>query len=239
MTATSETGWCECDESPTDCAFDDGERTAEAIEPNGANRDEARRIETKRDGARCEMTTDGDSDPDTDSQSESSSGSEPDPSSNPVTLRPATSEDGEALVEVHVASIRELGPAAYDPEQVEAWAANKRPDRYPLEDESTRAVVADRESHGIVGFGWVDLEAGEVTAVYVHPDHARQGVGRSILEYLETAAREAGLESLGLTASVNAARFYERVGYEPVEHVDHDINGERLECVRMRTELDD
>lgn len=193
------------------------------------------------------MTTDGDadadpgsdSDPDNDSESESASGSEPEPTSNSVTLRLATPADGEALVEVHVASIRELGPAAYDPEQVEAWAANKRPDRYPLEDESTHAVVAeaDRESDDIVGFGWVDLEAGEVTAVYVHPDHARQGVGRAILEHLETAAREAGLESLGLTASVNAAPFYERFGYEPVEHVDHDINGERLECVRMRTEL--
>lgn len=175
------------------------------------------------------MTTDPDSNSNFDSDS--------DPTPSPVTIRLATPADGEALVEVHVASIRELGPAAYDPEQVEAWAANKRPDRYPLGDESTHAVVA--ESDEIVGFGWVDLEAGEVTAVYVHPDHARQGVGRAILEHLETAAREAGLESLGLTASVNAARFYERFGYEPVERVDHDINGEILECVRMRTELED
>ncbi|MCU4743917.1 GNAT family N-acetyltransferase [Halobacteria archaeon AArc-m2/3/4] len=178
-----------------------------------------------------------DSAPNPGSDSYSDSDSDPDP----IPLRPATPADGEALVEVHVASIRELGPAGYDPEQVEAWAANKRPDRYPLGDESTHAVVAEAgpESDEIAGFGWVDLEAGEVTAVYVHPDHARRGVGGTILEHLETAAREAGLESLGLTASVNAAPFYERFGYEPVEHVDHDINGEILECVRMRTALED
>lgn len=162
-----------------------------------------------------------------------------------IALRPATPADGEAIVDVHVASIRGLGPDAYDPAQVAAWAANKRPERYPLESDSTRAIVAELEAgdetedaNPIVGFGWIDLESGEVTAVYVHPDYARRGVGRTILERLEAVARTAGLETLTLTASLNAVPFYERRGYERVERIEHETGGETLECVRMRRELD-
>ena len=169
-----------------------------------------------------------------------------------VRLRPARADDGEAIVDVHVASIRELGKEAYDPDQVDAWASNKHPGRYPLEDETVHTVVAERRTSGtgetdepeadatrLAGFGWVDLEKGEITAVYVHPEDTHRGVGRKVVGELERAARAAGLESLFLYASLNAREFYERLGYDVHSVIEQEIWGERLESVRMRKRLEE
>ncbi|WP_436348045.1 GNAT family N-acetyltransferase [Natronorubrum sp. FCH18a] len=165
-----------------------------------------------------------------------------------VTLREATSADAESIGDTHAASIRALGPDAYDERQVRAWLSNVPPDRYPLEDPDHHVVVAELEDGDdeIVGFGVLDYDSdgrddrstGEIGAVYVHPDHVREGVGRAILAALESAARDAGLETLVLTASRNAIDFYRRQGYEEIETVSLEMaEGVRLECLRMRTAL--
>ncbi|MCU4751107.1 GNAT family N-acetyltransferase [Halobacteria archaeon AArc-curdl1] len=154
-----------------------------------------------------------------------------------VTVRPAQPTDGEALVAVHVAAIRELGSSAYDDEQIEAWAAKKDPSGYPVEEETAHFVVATRDDD-VVGFGHLALDAAEIRAVYVHPDHARDGVGTTILEHLERTALDAGLEDLSLLASKNAVEFYERHGWTSGEWVDHEsTGGVTLECLWMEKSL--
>ncbi|WP_126662456.1 GNAT family N-acetyltransferase [Haloterrigena salifodinae] len=163
-----------------------------------------------------------------------------------LSLREATSADAASIAAVHEASICVLGSDGYDDEQVQAWLSNVHPERYPLEQDGFRVVVADHEADGVVGFGLLDCEpagrddpsTGEIGAVYVHPDYARQGIGRAILETLESAARDAGLEALVLTASRNAVGFYERQGYAGVETVRLEMeDGVALACLEMRRQL--
>lgn len=154
-----------------------------------------------------------------------------------ATIRRARPEDAPAMLEIHQASIRELGAERYDEEQVEAWAStDEGADRYPIEDDDHLVVVAERDG-AIVGFGGLNLAAAEVGAVYVHPDHAREGVGSRILEHLEAEARERGIGALTLRASLPGVPFYERAGYERVERVTHETGGVEIECVDMRKEL--
>lgn len=155
-----------------------------------------------------------------------------------VSIRPATPADGTAVARLHEAAIRERGPAAYDEAQVEAWAANKDPDRYPIDDPDSHFVVAARVGT-IVGFGELVPDEREVRAVYVHPNHADDGVGTAILDHLEETAREEGIERLELLSSKNAVGFYEHRGWEPVEAVDHEsTGGVVLECTRLAKRLD-
>ncbi|GAB3682129.1 GNAT family N-acetyltransferase [Salinarchaeum chitinilyticum] len=99
----------------------------------------------------------------------------------------------------------------------------------------------------IAGFGDVRFDPpeylkepadGGVRAVYVHPDHAGEGIGTALLERLESTAREQGVESLGLQSSVNARTFYERHGYAVVESVTFQF-GDEVEgpAVEMRKDL--
>ncbi|RQH01872.1 GNAT family N-acetyltransferase [Natrarchaeobius oligotrophus] len=163
-----------------------------------------------------------------------------------IRVREATPADAESVAAVHAASVRELASAAYDDEQLGAWLANVHPERYPIRetDDGLFVVVAERNGE-VVGFGWLDCESataddgvGEVVAVYVHPDHGREGIGAAILERLESIARAAGLEALELLASKNAIAFYREQGYDGRETVELELQeGVALEAIRMRTRL--
>ena len=149
-----------------------------------------------------------------------------------LSIRLARAADAEAIRNVHLASIRGLGTESYSDEQVEAWAHDRDPGKYPIEDADSTIFVAE-QGGSIVGFGWLsltpdeDFEAevdGKLSAIYVHPGFARQGVGTTIYQALETRAREEGLESLGLWASLNAVPFYERQGYSMVRELTYEFD---------------
>ncbi|WP_247003013.1 GNAT family N-acetyltransferase [Halosolutus gelatinilyticus] len=165
-----------------------------------------------------------------------------------VRVRSATLDDVASIADVHQAAILELGSEVYDEEQVRAWIANVHPERYPIDDRENgiHIVVAEREADDrVVGFGWLDRDSsdrpestGEVVAVYVHPEHTREGVGSTVLDRLEAVARDEGLEELVLAASKNAIDFYRRRGYEADETVALDMTDEvSLEALRMRKRL--
>ncbi|GAB2772009.1 GNAT superfamily N-acetyltransferase [Hymenobacter luteus] len=57
---------------------------------------------------------------------------------------------------------------------------------------------------------------GQVRFMAVHPAWQGRGVGRQVLEYLETAARSQGLREVVLHAREQAVPFYQRLGYAVV-----------------------
>lgn len=159
-----------------------------------------------------------------------------------VRVRHARPADAEAVCAVHGASVRELGPAAYDDEQVAAWDHDRDPADYAVTDPTATFVVAEEfgESAGVAPpdglLGFAELrpaggdyfervpdDYGEVRAVYVHPDVARRGVGTRLLDRVERSARRAGRRGLGLHASLNAVEFYERAGYDRLVELDHEF----------------
>jgi putative acetyltransferase len=148
-----------------------------------------------------------------------------------LSIRRARPEDAAAIRDVHVASIKGLGGQTYDEEQVTAWARDREPEDYPIGEPETAVFVASRRG-SIVGFGWLntapdpDFTAdvdGKLAALYVHPAVAREGVGTTLLQALETRAREAGCASLGLWASLNAVPFYEAKGYTTVRECEYEF----------------
>lgn len=135
-----------------------------------------------------------------------------------TTIRPATAADAPAIDAIQAATVREFGPRAYDDEVVESWATHgvdwdERSDRV--------VVVAERED--VVGFGELDPEAGEIVAVYVHPEQARSGVGSAILRELERRARAKDVDTLCVLSSLNAVGFYARHGYERRDRVTYEL----------------
>ncbi|WP_435118688.1 GNAT family N-acetyltransferase [Halolamina sp. C58] len=150
-----------------------------------------------------------------------------------VDLREAAPADRHAIRNAHVASIRGLAAAAYDDAVVEAWAdaENRDPDGYDVESAENVFLVAVADGE-VVGFGELadgpDAAAAyefaadaEIRAVYVSPGHAGEGVGTALLGELERRGRDRGVSTVALTASVNAAGFYEANGYERVAEAEH------------------
>lgn len=165
-----------------------------------------------------------------------------------LSIRRANPEDAAAIRDIHLASIRGLGRERYTEAQVDAWAHDRDPSQYPIEVEETAFFVAERGG-SIVGFGWLRMEPdpdfaaevdGKIGAIYVHPAVARQGVGTTIYQALETQARGAGLRSLGLWASLNAVPFYEQFGFATVRELTYAFGDEVVgPALEMRKSLSD
>jgi len=70
------------------------------------------------------------------------------------------------------------------------------------------------------GFRKLDVEVAELKCLYVQPEVRQQGVGRSVLTFLERQARDAGYRALCLETGIKqpeALALYESTGYGPID----------------------
>lgn len=153
------------------------------------------------------------------------------------TIRPANAADAEAILHVHTESLMVLCAADYTPEQLAGWSKLPVDGQWlPRKFAAGDVVLVVEAADGLAGFG--ERAGGEIRAVYVHPLHARRGIGSMLLRELERSAVAAGIEQLRLDSSVTAEGFYRRRGYVADSRAIHDCgNGTRLECVRMSKRL--
>jgi GNAT superfamily N-acetyltransferase len=132
-----------------------------------------------------------------------------------VTIRAARTDDLALLVEIERAAgetFRSVGMdlvADDDPGSVEELA--------PYAD-AGRAFVSVDAGDRPTGYVLLDVVDGaaHVEQVTVHPDHARRGIGRELIERAAAWARTQGLHAITLTTYVEVAwngPYYERLGF--------------------------
>ena len=77
-------------------------------------------------------------------------------------------------------------------------------------------------------------DSARIRAFFVHPDWARCGIGRAILERCEKVIRLAGFRSVELVATLTGEPFYEAHNYSQRERFEVSLaNGLTLPVVRM------
>jgi GNAT superfamily N-acetyltransferase len=77
-------------------------------------------------------------------------------------------------------------------------------------------------------------DAARIRAFFIHPNWARHGLGRAILEACENAIRKAGFRSAELAATLPGQPFYAAFNYSAIERYDVPLaNGLGLPVVRM------
>ena len=120
------------------------------------------------------------------------------------------------------------------------WSWTKERVTRCLRHPDTNVVVAirnvDRAGFGIMKYG---EDEAHLLLLAVRPGHARCGVGRTIVDWLEASARVAGIARISLEArfsNVDARNFYSRLGYSQAELLPGYYGG-REASVRMAKEL--
>jgi len=77
-------------------------------------------------------------------------------------------------------------------------------------------------------------DAARVRAMYTHPDHARKGVGRMILDACEDAARSEGFSRVEMAATMGGVPLYRACGYRDIEPFEAVTStGYRVPLIRM------
>jgi GNAT superfamily N-acetyltransferase len=173
-------------------------------------------------------------------------------------IRKATLDDRPAIRELIAESARGLSREDYTGPQIEAAVATVFGVDTSLILDGTY-FVAERGGALIGCGGWsrrrtlfggdqyAERDSGEldpateparIRAFFVHPAHARQGVGRRILAACEDAAKAYGFRRLELMATLPGLKLYRACGYVGDERVALEIgDGVSIEFVPMRKEL--
>lgn len=161
-----------------------------------------------------------------------------------VRIREAKGEDAQGIAAVHHAAVHHAGAEAYPPDVLQHWSGPLNRER--IKAWQNRIVDPDElfmvaESEGVViGFGSILTSEGRLRGTYVKPEHARTGIGGSLLENLERLANSSGLDRLQVDSSLNASHFYQAHGYETLEQTTHLLeDGFAISCIRMAKVLEE
>jgi len=175
----------------------------------------------------------------------------------PYIIRQARLDERDEIQQLIVASARHLSRAEYSDAQIEAAVRGIFGVDTSLIDDGTY-FVADSEGKLIGCGGWSrrrtlfggdqvthrDLaelnplrDAAKIRAFFVHPNFARQGVARAILQRCEDEARANGFRALELMSTMPGIKFYLSCGYEEIEPTDYNVDDVTVPFVVMRKKL--
>ena len=145
-----------------------------------------------------------------------------------VLLRPATLDDVEAVVHVHLSARHAAVPAMPPP---------VHPDSDALP--HFRGLMAQAETwvaevEGEV-VGYALLDGGWLGHLYVLPEHAGHAIGSNLLDLVKTL-RPDGFALWVFETNEPARRFYRRAGLVELERTDGSGNEERAPDIRMAWE---
>lgn len=154
-------------------------------------------------------------------------------------LRLATAGDVPALQDVIDASVRGLAPGYYDAAQIDAGMRYIFGVDTQLIADGTYFVVTHAGAPVACG-GWSGrrtlyggdqrkhgpdprldplTEAARIRAFFVHPAHARRGLGRRLYDACAEAAAAAGFSRFELLATLSGVPLYAALGFAPMEEV--------------------
>jgi GNAT superfamily N-acetyltransferase len=170
-------------------------------------------------------------------------------------IRRATAADTAVLNDLIAASARVLSVGYYEAEEVEAALRGAFGVDSQLMDDGTYYVAT--ADNAIVGCGGWSMrrtlfggdafsvrdstlldpatDAARIRAFFVHPSHARRGIGRAILHRCEIEASSMGYFQFALMATLPGVKFYSALGYVAQEPLLYDLGqGRTIRFVPMR-----
>lgn len=165
-------------------------------------------------------------------------------------LRLARPDDLPAIKDLHIASLRALGTACYDRDQIEGLLADVETADPALVEDGTFAVAIIGGQIAATGAWTLRRPAYEdklnhtadacervatIRAIFTAPSFARRGLGRQMMAWAVSQAIAKGRPTrLELCATMVGIGLYRRFGFAVTERADLDLsNGARFPAVRM------
>ncbi|MEP6903089.1 MAG: GNAT family N-acetyltransferase [Actinomycetota bacterium] len=174
-------------------------------------------------------------------------------------IRKATLNDQTEIESLIAASVRGLSRADYDERQIELSIKTVfGVDTELIADETYFVAEADGKIVGCGGWSKRQtlygasvyaqsrnsaelnpkLDAAKIRAFFIHPNWARKGIGKAILERCEREAKSHGFKSAEMMATLPGVKLYAVCGYAGSEQVKVSV-GENIDiiCIKMRKNL--
>lgn len=176
----------------------------------------------------------------------------------PLNIRPAVFDDIPALNALIAASVRGLSKGYYNDSQIESAIKYIFGVDTQLLIDGTYYIVESDDQLAACG-GWSKRktlyggdqhkstadplldpahEAARIRAFFVHPDFARQGIGRMLISYCENEAMKQGFTRIELGATLPGEPLYAAMGYKSLHReLARMPDGEHIAVIKMYREL--
>jgi len=175
------------------------------------------------------------------------------------TLRKASLDDRAAIEQLIIDSARGLSRSDYSAEQIEgAIATVFGVDTNLIIDGTYFVTESDGELIGCGGwskrktlFGGDQYqtrdasqldpktEPAKIRAFFIHPQHARKGIARAILDACEAEAKACGFQAIELMSTLPGIKLYRACGYQGDDRVELEVgDGVTIGLLPMTKELE-
>ncbi len=146
---------------------------------------------------------------------------------NTLDIRKAGRDDIPAIRTLQERSLRVLGDGHYAPDEVALFIARFGTMDFTIIEEQHFFLATDAGGAPVGTGGWSQRQPGyqggqgaaaapgtaTVRGVFVDPAATRMGIGSAIMRHVEADAREHGIRTLALTATLSGIALYRALGY--------------------------
>jgi GNAT superfamily N-acetyltransferase len=138
-----------------------------------------------------------------------------------VTIRNRLFRPGDAprLAEIVQRCLREVNSRDYPPGIIDKMCEYFTAERFVELSSGRRVYVA--EDRRVVGT--VSRDGNKVYTLFVDPDLAGLGIGRQLMQHVETLAARDGYDHMETGASITARGFYLKLGYTDVRESETEF----------------
>ena len=152
-------------------------------------------------------------------------------------IRPVTESAIEEALMLQACALRSLCKQHYSQKQIRAIERSQEEARRHEFKWKGELIYGGWIKGRLVAIAAISTWGGQVGGVYVHPEFARQGIGRQMVLKLEDVAVERRYSSIEAISSLTAVRLYESVGFSRVCSTKIWCGKERIPCLFMKKPL--
>jgi len=153
-----------------------------------------------------------------------------------MNIRKARVGEAQAIIDLHVDTVRRINSQDYTSDQIDAWLGNRKV-------EITEGMIRDRQYYVCVNadgdlLGVGNIKGNRLFGLYVSADHQGQGIGSALLRQMEDEAVRGGVAEIQTESTLTAEGFYKSRGYQEVEKKTLSIaKCQTLDVVVIRKKL--
>ncbi|WP_424961161.1 GNAT family N-acetyltransferase [Ekhidna sp.] len=140
-----------------------------------------------------------------------------------ITIRAATVDDLDEIIDLFESTVKAVNNKDYSPEQIAVWTQAKDRNIWAEKVENQHFYLALIDDQ-VVGFSSID-NTGYVDFMYVHKDFQGRGIAKALLDQVEQKARELQLARIHSSVSITAQPFFKSRGFEAYDKEHKNLKG--------------
>lgn len=150
-----------------------------------------------------------------------------------MNVRKAKPADLDEILKLFADTISEVNKQDYSPSQIKAWSSGADDKGRWLRKIDEQYFLVTEEESSITGFASI-TEKGYLDTMFVHKNHQRKGIARTLITALIDYARENDFDDIITDASITARAFFEKYGFEILKKQKVNRKGIEIANYKMK-----